>query len=345
MNPQLKSITLNDFRSIRGTITVPLDAPVILIHGQNGVGKTSILSGIELALTGEVPSLGRVEPDYITHLVHKQATQGKVSISTSGLDGLFNDTELIVTRDGIEGTPLLSKPLSRFYSERCYLAQSALGRLLEIYQHKDARQSDSPLTEFVKDLLGLDQLDALIEGLHNAGDIRRLKGPVHLYWDIRDEIQRLESEEQNLSTQLSEVTSEVQRMEIQLKDKLINLESNLSELISNPDALLRRLQIESEERPLLNMTRVRRELAAAREEWQALSTSAGADERSIIAENAHNTRASLDRWRAGPGQKLQQLIEELSSLFADLPSPTATDPEFARVNALRAPTSEFMSDL
>lgn len=175
MTPHLKSITLGDFRSIRGSITVPLDAPVVLIHGPNGVGKTSILSGIELALTGAVPSLERIEPDYITHLVHKQASKGKVSLSASGLDGRAEHTDLVVTSDGIQGAPLLSKTLSRFYSERCYLAQSALGRLLEIYQHKDTRQSDSPLTQFVKDLLGLDQLDALIDGLHDAGDVRRLR--------------------------------------------------------------------------------------------------------------------------------------------------------------------------
>jgi DNA repair protein SbcC/Rad50 len=63
VSPRLQSITVTDFRSIRGTITVPLDAPVVLIHGPNGVGKTSILSAMELAITGEVPSLQRVEPD------------------------------------------------------------------------------------------------------------------------------------------------------------------------------------------------------------------------------------------------------------------------------------------
>ncbi len=46
MSPaQLKSITLTNFRSIRGSITVPLDVPIVLVHGQNGAGKTSLLSG------------------------------------------------------------------------------------------------------------------------------------------------------------------------------------------------------------------------------------------------------------------------------------------------------------
>jgi exonuclease SbcC len=78
--------------------------------------------------------------------------------------------------------------LSRFYGERCYLAQSTLARLLEIYQHKDARLTESPLTKFVKDLLGLDQLDALVEGLHDAGDVTSRTG-APLFWDVRDAIQ------------------------------------------------------------------------------------------------------------------------------------------------------------
>src|SRR5215203_3787013 len=170
---RLTSISITDFRSIRGSINVPLDAPVVLIHGQNGAGKTSILSAIELALTGSIPSLGRIEPDYTTHLVHKKANQGQVKLSVRDIAGVPTETTFTVSSGGVlRGEPLLPERLAKFYSERCYLPQSALGRLLELYQSSDARQSDSPLTEFVKDLLGLDILDALIDGLHDAGDIR-----------------------------------------------------------------------------------------------------------------------------------------------------------------------------
>lgn len=161
MSPRLSSVSISDFRSIRGTILVPLDAPVVLIHGPNGSGKTSILSAIELALTGAIPSLARVEPDYAAHLVHKQAQQGLVALAVSGLPG-STEVALPITSTGSRGTPLLPERLAEFYNERCYLPQSVLGRLLEFYQVPDARDSDSPLTQFVKDLLGLDQLDALL---------------------------------------------------------------------------------------------------------------------------------------------------------------------------------------
>ena len=52
-------LSISDFRSLVGPVTVPLDAPIVLIHGPNGSGKTSILSALELALTGDIPSMRR----------------------------------------------------------------------------------------------------------------------------------------------------------------------------------------------------------------------------------------------------------------------------------------------
>ena len=53
----LRALDITNFRSIRGHIHAPLDAKVVLVHGENGAGKTSLLSAIELALTGSVQSL------------------------------------------------------------------------------------------------------------------------------------------------------------------------------------------------------------------------------------------------------------------------------------------------
>ena len=37
----LRSISILDFRCLEGTTEIPLDAPIVLIHGPNGTGKTS----------------------------------------------------------------------------------------------------------------------------------------------------------------------------------------------------------------------------------------------------------------------------------------------------------------
>ena len=98
MTPRLTSITVSDFRSINGEVTIPLDAPVVLIHGQNGAGKTSILSAIELGLTGAVQALGRSEVDYVSHLTHKSKTQGSVEVTMNDHNGQNKASKLIVLR-------------------------------------------------------------------------------------------------------------------------------------------------------------------------------------------------------------------------------------------------------
>jgi hypothetical protein len=79
--------------------------------------------------------------------------------------------QAILTRKGIEQREKLPSGLASFFSERCYLPQSLLGQLLQIYQDSDA-SPDSPLSRFVNELLGLDRLDAIETGLLPVADIR-----------------------------------------------------------------------------------------------------------------------------------------------------------------------------
>src|SRR5258707_3354927 len=103
MTPFLRSITVTNFRSIKGSVTVPLDAPVVLIHGQNGTGKTSLLSAIELGLTAQLPSLARLDRDYLAHLVHKEAKEGRVVATVDGLNGASRSTDIMVGRSSVSG--------------------------------------------------------------------------------------------------------------------------------------------------------------------------------------------------------------------------------------------------
>ena len=93
MMSRLTKLQVTNFRSIKGTITVPLDAPVVLIHGPNGSGKTSLLSALELGLTGAVDSLGRFDEAYEENLVHYDADRAEISISTDHMSTILNDTE------------------------------------------------------------------------------------------------------------------------------------------------------------------------------------------------------------------------------------------------------------
>jgi exonuclease SbcC len=340
MNPLLKSITVTNFRSIKGSITVPLDAPVVLIHGQNGAGKTSILSAIELGLTSQVPSLARLDRDYASHLVHKEAAEARIVATVANLDGDTRSAEIQVTRTGVSGTPLLSRERAHFYSERCYLAQATLGRLLEIYEDKDTRRSDSPLTKFVKDLLGLDHLDALIEGLHDAGDVRRLRGTLPAYWEIRETIPSLEKEIATEEAEGKRLDQDLQAVNSRLFAKLAELGVQATPTTSDSEL---RLAIENrqEEPELQRLARARRDIVATRDQWWAVQSPVSAGEMADAERAVAKANEALENWRSITGAALEDQFARLREFFADLPSPRSIGPERARTEALQTLIAEL----
>ncbi|MFN8733675.1 MAG: AAA family ATPase, partial [Hyphomonadaceae bacterium] len=165
---RLQSLDITNFRSIRGSVHAPLDAKVVLIHGENGAGKTSLLSAIELALTGRVIALERADPAYAHQLLQRGASAGSVKLQAAGLPDR-NNFETLLTPGGLKTLAMLPADLKSFFSERCYLPQALLGQLLQIYQDSDS-SPDSPLARFVTELLGLDRLDAIETGLEAVAD-------------------------------------------------------------------------------------------------------------------------------------------------------------------------------
>jgi exonuclease SbcC len=124
--PRLDAIQITNFRSIRGTVSVPLDAPVVLLHGTNGAGKSTVMSAIELALTGNVSGIAQSDRE---HLVHYGEEEGTVELVSSA-----GQQTLRLRNGGLSGKPLLTADDARFFAERCYLQQRTLTRLIEIYQ-------------------------------------------------------------------------------------------------------------------------------------------------------------------------------------------------------------------
>lgn len=171
----IQHLTVSDFRRIEGTRDFPLDAPVVLIHGPNGTGKTSILSALELALTGNIRSMERQSDRYRAHLPFLGQPYATVRADVAqefqaGIAGV----PLTVSGARLEGSPAFSETASKFYAERCYLDQTSLGRLLDLYQARESN-GQSALEVFVNELLGLEKLDALRSGLSDALDFRLVK--------------------------------------------------------------------------------------------------------------------------------------------------------------------------
>ena len=342
MMPRLKSIRVENFRSIRGDISVSLDAPVVLIHGQNGTGKTSLLSAIELALTGAIPSLAKVEPGYLMHLPHKSAPDGvgRVGIEVSGLEKATKCV-LRVTQDSVEKGHLLSDALAHFFHERCYLAQSTLGRLLEIYQHQDTRRTDSPLTLFVKELLGLDSLDALIAGLHAAGDVRRLREPVPSYWSARQDLPTIGARLVELRSETNIAAEQLSNLELQLNARLRSLSSGQFTASDLSDARAF-LSSNAEEPELQSMARARRDLSAIAEQWRAIAQEVIRHDGSRAESTAKDAEDKYAQWRRGDGAQLYSLLEELRTILPNHRSSESEGPEEQRSNALKSVTAELV---
>lgn len=332
MTPQLNALTVTDFRSLRGTVTIPLHAPVVMIHGPNGAGKTSVLSAIELALTGELQAMRRAEPDYQSHLLHRGADAGAIALTTAGVggDGL-STLDMVVRANGLEGRPLLDGDIGRFFSERCYLAQATLSRLLEIYQHPAKPRDDSPLTRFVKDLLGLDQLDALIEGLQPAGDIRNTRKLVPEYAES-------EGARASLSRRLTEAQASLEQLRgeaVLLQETIVQAMSSLlpageiTPPLEDAKRVRQLLAADTEEPPLVLLTGIKRELASVRQRSAPLSVTPAAIGQAAAETEERAARAAIDTWQKTAGAHLDVLINDLRAIFPDLPSVASTDPVVA----------------
>lgn len=338
MTPRIASLTATDFRSLRGTVTIPMDSPVVLIHGRNGAGKTSLLTAMELGLTGHLASLSRQDPQLREHLVHKEAVSktASVSIGVRGLDVEFPAGSFDIHGSKLTGRAALDPGLTKYFSERCYLAQSTLTRLLEFYEDKST--NGTALTRFVKELLGLDALDALIDGLHDAGDVRRLRGHAVSFWDMRDQLPSLDDELSRLAEELKSAEEQAMKLTQSALERLTPHWPDAASL--SAQAMLDMLKEQSQEPEQQRFTQLRRELNDTVSQSQRDVSALAADRRSTIETAAGNADAALRSWLETSGQHMTELFDKLDDYFPDLPSPIQNRPEYARAYAHRAVSNE-----
>lgn len=339
MTPRITSLTATDFRSLRGTITVPMDSPVVLIHGRNGAGKTSLLTAIELSLTGGLASLARLDPQLRDHLVHKEAVSKKASVSIGvnglGIDGPAGSFE--IHGHNIAGRSALESGLIRHFSERCYLAQSTLSRLLELYE--DKAPNGTALTRFVKELLGLDALDALIDGLYDSGDVRRLRGNAERFWDMREELPSIDAELERLAKELAAAEGQAAQLLQTVQERLAKHWPEANNGTSQ--MLLGLLEEQSPEQALQQLTQLRRELNDILKQGQREASAIEADQLLALETAADAAATALRGWLDNSGRRLTEVFNILIEYFSDLPSPIQNRPEYARSHAHLAAVTEM----
>ena len=252
----------------------------------------------------------------------------------------MRSTDYTVTQSHVFGHPLFSQNEAHFFSERCFLGQSKLSRLLEIYENTGASLSDSPLTQFVKDLLGLNSLDALIEGLFVAGDVRRLRGPVPSYGIVR-------KTRRTLRNSIEAETTELERLEVELNAINDRLRNRLRELsvqgvsIEEDLDLARILENHPEDQELGRLARLRLEIIVMRKDLQTIKPSVDQSHLYKVKSTAENAQTAVENWRRSTGRKLETLLDNLSEFISDLASPHVVGPKNALSTSLSAIETEL----
>ncbi len=337
----LRSLDISNFRSIRGQVHAPLDAKVVLLHGENGAGKTSLLAALELALTGKVQSLERADPAYEKQLLHRSATEGSVLLKTQA--GTSEQSfKAVLNGTGSQSITALDEQRADFFRERAFLPQAMLGQLLQIYQDA-GNDVASPLAQFVSKLLGLDRLDALEAGLKPLADVRNVRKIVD-GWTVaendKSRLDRLLSDERKvrdeLTAQVRSTLSELAALCTMLQLSVEVQEETLGDIAAalsggaDTDAFAR---LTDQQRRLAS---IRREIDAAQ---SATLSGAVAPPRS-----SDDAREAFTRWEAEYGTRVSTVRGRVEAFLPDISLPG--DPEqFAEAALTRLRTEQKqMSD-
>ncbi|VXB61950.1 AAA family ATPase [Brevundimonas sp. G8] len=338
MAPRLDTLVVENFRSIKGKIVVPLNAQVVLVHGTNGMGKSSIMSALEIGLTGRMAHLAANGDGYQSYLTHLGEAGGTISLSTTEAlaKGQRTMGEARFTEAAFDAEPLLETGLDRFFAERCYLPQATLGRLLEIYSSQTTTTTSSPLTQFVKEILGLDPLDALVDGLYPAFNVARVRNLVPAY-------RRLEALETASSQEVIDagaaLDAAVSRSGTARADAagvlaLLGRPADPGTSMAEIETLLAELEgsaLESD--ALVSLERLRAELKTATQTWRGLAQTDVQRDLAVREQTLQALSTHLDQWRQEPGARLAAVLTLAGTHFPDLPG-LDDGPTSARASAL-----------
>jgi DNA repair protein SbcC/Rad50 len=206
-----------------------------------------------------------------------------------------------------------------------------LGQLLQIYQDSDS-SPDSPLSRFVNELLGLDRLDAIENGLLPAGDIRNLRKTTDRYGQV-------EYEKSRLDRTLAEHRGNCDTAVKAIAEALVELNRALRQLGSSDevderslDLVQERLVGQPEEQQLDALADQRRQVAAIQRQAGSATTASEHDE-SSLADAHRKANDKLQDWQRQFERAFSLLRERITKLVPDAILPP-TDPEALHREAL-----------
>ncbi|MDE0269367.1 MAG: AAA family ATPase [Acidimicrobiaceae bacterium] len=288
----------------------------MLIHGANGSGKTSILAAVEFALIGEVRSMRRYDNQYLKHLPHHGSSSATIRIELAdkyaGLDPLHQVT---IDSAGVKGESALDPRQAQFYSERSYLDQESLGKLLDLYQYTEGSQ-ESALVRFVNELLGLDQLNALKSGLHDATDIRRVRKLSSPYSDAEREAADADKKLTITNNELADTETELAESHKQLQEALnaLGFKADVQGREVNLDEISLILANGHQDQAIAETERLQAALIELRGRIRVLGSLPVAQRINEARAAAVSAVAAIDEWRSSYEAPVTALQNDVASL-------------------------------
>jgi exonuclease SbcC len=314
----LIGLDVANFRSIRGHVYAPLDAQVVLIHGENGAGKTSLLSAMEYGLTGNVQALHRADPEYTNHLLHRTATHGSIEVTTTR-DGQEEKFAARIDIKGAHSVSRLGLKDAAFFTERAYLPQSLLSQLLQIYQESGST-TNSPLAKFVGDLLGLDRLDALENGLRPFHDLRNLRKEVSQWSLVEDERDRNNRSVNGRKAGLESVSASVKGILNELQGICNSLELDITVDEASLQTLASTFKTEGDEKRYEEVLDGQRRLASIERE---ISSALRLTDPTVSAtqSEAYAASSAYEKWEQANRDTLEELQSQITTLIPSISVP------------------------
>lgn len=322
------TLTVTDFRAISGTVSIPVHADITLVHGSNGMGKSSLVSALELALAGTVSGIGA---DASGHLLHHGRPRGRVTLDTAG------DSRTSTINQVVTANPHLVPGDAAFLSDRCYLPQSKLGRLLEIYQASASKKQASPLTRFVQELLGLDEIEAILDGLEPVMEVARLRTFV-------PEFEELEREPERLTPHLDAGQAQRSALRARLAAERQGVAASLSALEA-PETLRidaagavevgNWVRSQDGSAELSALVGYQHEVRSMSERFARWDASGGASSLRVATSRLREAKAALSVWDADAGRKVEGALTALQKELTAVPSAVSMGPGPAVEEAIR----------
>ena len=299
-----------DFRSLRGENGIETDAEIVLVFGENGAGKTSLLSAIEMALTGKIRSWWALPEAERGALVADGASEASARVAVARYRTKPNRAEANVRIDiagKVSGASMLSGRAADTFSESALLEQGQISRIIDQISSGDSAGSEL-LSQIIDERVGAARLRYIAEGLNLARDFRHVKRQ-------SPEVRALDGRLQSARAQVRDLVKAAVRAETQVAAATSDIRRQMDafgkEPAEAPAALLAQSSTLEFGAEIGELDRVVNAARAQVKELRRAEGRAQADRaapaQQVTRDAVAQARAAVLEWWEGPGAALLAL--------------------------------------